>query len=107
MKAKKTCDDTIKFLGVIMKQNHKIPIRRIMGHLKEHLIRFNEYYDRYGELSKDDREYMMACVNSYYGLFRQFNTYRLRKKITKMKKFQLVLHYYNIDSKYTKLVRKS
>ena len=67
----------VTFIGAVIKPNNIQPSGRMVENF--HYKLETQYNEPCAELA----ERFVSCVNSYFGFFRQFNTYNKRKKIIK------------------------
>lgn len=67
----------ITFLGAVIKPYRKYIINRTKGNFSEKLYKFSEEK----QWTKEKIISWRSTINSYLGLFRQFNTYNIRKKL--------------------------
>lgn len=90
-------DKGIDWLGYIVRPDHILVRRKVVGRLKQKLYHFNKTLLRYPEVSfKQDqrmlpfKEYapdlseiqkMLSVINSYYGHFRKADSFRLRRHL--------------------------
>ena len=83
--------------------------RKTIGTLYTKLQTFDdfiEWHKVHGErLCKEDIEYIVSSINSYYGYFRQSKSYRLRKKIAQSELIKPILEYATFDTNYTKIIK--
>ena len=99
----------VQFLGQNIKQYGTLIARRSVGSLYGKLYHFNRYivWHNINEqaISREDMEYMISSINSYYGYLRQANSYKLRKKIAHSELMMPLLTYAHFDKNYTKLIK--
>lgn len=73
-----------KFVGSVIKGSLLYPSNRTVSNFIKAIHRFNKIADE-----KDENVYLhvqdfLSCMNSYFGYFRQFNAYAIRRKYYKM-----------------------
>lgn len=73
-----TTDKGIDWLGYIVRPNHLLVRRRIVGNLKQKLFSFNRNPETQ---TPESLRKMLATINSYFGLFRHANAYNLKKEL--------------------------
>lgn len=99
----------IQFLGQVIKPYGRLVARKTIGTLYTKLQTFDdfiEWHKVHGErLCKEDIEYIVSSINSYYGYFRQSKSYRLRKKIAQSELIKPILEYATFDTNYTKIIK--
>lgn len=96
------CTKGVTFIGGIIKPNRIYIINRTKG---KFFAKLNHYYNKKDNLTLNDLKDIRATVNSYLGLFRQFNSYRIRKKILTKNEF-LFLYKFFINHNFKKLSLK-
>lgn len=97
----------VKFLGTIIKP-HRIYIQnRIKGNFYKEIKRWNNLIGQKEGLSKRDFEKFLASMNSYLGLMKHYNTYRLRKKMLTEGFSEEFWNYFYATEKYDKLILKN
>ncbi len=70
----------VKFLGGVLECNHINTSERIISNFKTRIAEFNTLIEE-RRPSKDQRETFLASVNSYLGILRHFNSYRIRVEL--------------------------
>ncbi len=99
----------IQFLGQAIKPYGRLVARKTVGTLYTKLQTFDNFikwHKLHGErLCKEDIEYIVSSINSYYGYFRQTKSYKLRKKIAHSQLMQPILEYAKFDKEYTKIIK--
>jgi RNA-directed DNA polymerase len=100
----------IDFLGYIIKPTHILNRKRVVKSLKNKLWRFNKKILNLNlehpirlwtpELCDDFKE-IFACVNSYYGMFKHADSYRLREHLYKKHFGILKTYLISADKKYS------
>lgn len=69
------------FLGTIIKP-HRVYIRnQTKGNFYKTIWYWNNFLEKERELAKESRAQFLASVNSYLGIMKHYNTYKLRKKM--------------------------
>ena len=72
----------IDFLGVIIKPYRIYIKNRVKGNFYKQIFYWNKLIKEKGyKLEKEDLKKFLASMNSYLGMMRHYNTYRLRKKM--------------------------
>ena len=71
----------VQFLGAIIKPHRTYIKNRTKGNFYKTFQNWNTYIDNKpnNKLSKQELQQFVSCINSYLGISRQFNTYKLRK----------------------------
>jgi len=95
----------VNFLGAVIKP-HRIYVRnRMKGNFYKKLHHWNEIISKEQKLSEEDKRRFMTCVNSYLGMFKQYNTFKLRKKLLKDVLARDFWKYFHITNCYGKINR--
>jgi len=89
--------DSIMFLGGMIKDGRKTPIRRTLNKFKSVLKYYSEEYSC-SIPTQSELELPLQRLNSYLGYMRQFDTYRIRKSIVLNPKYELVFNKFKIDN---------
>ena len=99
----------VQFLGQNIKPYGTLIAKRSIGNLYAKLYNFNRYIVWHDVeekiISREDIEYMISSVNSYFGYLRQAKSYKLRKKIAHSELILPLLSYAHFDKNYTKLIK--
>ena len=70
----------VKFLGVIIKPHRKYIAHRTKGNFHQVMIRQNVLAEDH-KPGKEERNRFLSVMNSYLGIMRHYDTYRLRRKM--------------------------
>lgn len=98
----------VNFLGVVIKP-HRIYIRnRTKGNFYKKIQYWNNFLmQKQGKLSEEDlKKRFLSSMNSYLGIMKHHNTYKLRKKMLVQNLSAYFWNHVYISSNYSKLVLK-
>lgn len=97
----------VKFLGTIIKP-HRIYIQnRIKGNFYKEIKRWNNLIkEAEYKMAKKDIERFLACMNSYLGMMKHYNTFKLRKKMLTQGFSPEFWNYFQATEKYDKIAAK-
>lgn len=70
----------VTFLGTVLKPNRIYIARRTKGNFYSRITHFNKQIQQ-GPVDKNYMRLFQSTVNSYLGILKHYNTYRLRKKM--------------------------
>lgn len=93
----------VSFIGGIIKPNRTYILNKTKGKLYLKLHYYLDQYKSNGELSLKELKDLRATLNSYFGLFSKFNTFKLRKKILTSKEFIPLYHYFSTTFEFKKV----
>ena len=95
------------FLGAIIKP-YRIYIRnQTKGNFYKKIKYWNNFLaERQHKLTEEDLEQFLASMNSYLGIMKHYNTYKLRKKMLRQNLSAYFWNYVYISNNYSKLVLK-
>lgn len=97
----------VQFLGTYLKPHRTYISRRIKHNFYQAIQSWNTHIQQNGnKINREDLERFIASINSYLGILKHYQTYKLRKKML----LQLNGYYWNyvyISGGYSKLVPKT
>ena len=73
------------------------------GKLYEKLHYYLNQYKKNNQLSLVELKDLRATINSYFGLFSKFNTFKLRRKILKSEEFLPLYKYFSTTTEFNKI----
>ena len=95
----------VKFLGTVIKPSRIYIANRTKGNFFN-AIKKNNQIVRNCKPSKTQKDTFLSSVNSYLGIMKHYQTYKIRKKILKKYLSGYWLNHFYISSGYQKLVKK-
>lgn len=94
----------VTFIGGIVKENRTYISNRTLGRCYNLLIKTYNYA-QHNELTKEDLQYFVTSLNSYFGFFKHHKTYNIRKKIAKSEYLKPFLgEYIHFNKDYEKVI---
>lgn len=97
----------VPFLGTIIKP-YRIYIRnQTKGNFYKKILYWNNFLKKEGKLTKEALGQFLASVNSYLGIMKHYNTWKLRRKMLTDNLSPRFGEYTCISSDYAKLVAKN
>lgn len=95
----------VKFLGTVIKPSRIYIANRTKGNFFN-AIKKNNQIVRNCKPSKTQKDTFLSSINSYLGIMKHYQTYKIRKKILKKYLSGYWLNHFYISSGYQKLVKK-
>lgn len=94
----------VKFLGTVIKPRRIYIQNRTKGNFYKKIQYWNDFMEekRYN-LTKEELNKFLASVNSYLGLMKHYNTYRLRKKMLTENLSPYFWNYFSVSEKCDKI----
>lgn len=98
----------VAFLGTIIKP-YRIYVRnRIKGNFYQKIKYWNNlFFEKNGKLLKSDLKKFLASTNSYLGIMKHYNTYKLRKKMMTINFLPFSNRYFFVSPNYDKIVLRA
>ncbi|MFY9308763.1 MAG: reverse transcriptase domain-containing protein [Bacteroidia bacterium] len=102
------CENGVKFLGAVIKPGRTYIASRTKGNFYNAIVRWNKLLkENNNKLSAEDLNLFLSSMNSYLGIMKHYETYKLRKKMLLQ---HLSGYFWNdiyISGGYSKLVLKA
>ncbi len=93
----------VSFLGVIIKP-HRIYIKnRTKGNFYRKIKFWNDFWQKTEKVKREEFNEFISNINSYLGLMRHYQTYKLRKKLIEKNISSLLKPYINIADDFNKI----
>lgn len=92
-----------KFIGVFHKKDHSSVIKRTKGSAFSNLHARTEEMKKRKIIRYNDVLNLCNSMNSYLGSFKQWNSYRIRKKLLTCRDFQIWKPFFDIADDYGKI----
>jgi len=96
----------VYFLGVFIKPYRIYIGKKTKQKFNAKLISWNRNVKTKNNLSDEQSNGFVSCVNSYLGIMKHYDTYQLRKKIVKEKFATLWWNYFYLASDVSKIIKK-
>ena len=93
----------VTFIGSVIKPNRMYITNKTKGKLYEKLHYYLNQYKKNNQLSLVELKDLRATINSYFGLFSKFNTFKLRRKILKSEEFLPLYKYFSTTTEFNKI----
>lgn len=95
----------VQFLGVLIKPYRIYIGKRVKRNLYSKIDFWNEVIDsNKGNLSSEEKHLFRSQINSYLGLMKHYNTYKLRKKILEIDLDNYFSEYFEFPLSYEKTI---
>jgi hypothetical protein len=96
----------VNFLGTVIKP-YRIYIRnQTKGNFYKKIQYWNNFFEKEHKLTKESLGQFLASMNSYLGIMKHYNTYKLRKKMLTKNLAALFGNYVYVSNDYGKLASK-
>ncbi|PLX21399.1 hypothetical protein C0584_02700 [Candidatus Parcubacteria bacterium] len=96
----------VNFLGVFIRPYSIHITKRTKGNFYAKIKLWNETIQNKGSLTEKEIKGFIACMNSYLGIMKHYQTFRLRKKMLTQAMSKKFKGYVVFDKKYSKLLYK-
>lgn len=93
----------VQFIGRIVKKNRIYLLNKTKGKLLKRIHYFSKTFYEQQYITYKDLEYIVNCINSYFGMMKYCNSYKLRKSIIK-RELNYFGKYVYTNKNYSKLV---
>lgn len=100
-------ENGVQFLGVVIKPNRIYIASRTKGNFYKTIILWNNLIkENDNKLGREDLKLFLSSINSYLGIMKHYNTYKLRKKMLLQYLSAYFYNYVYISGAYCKLIPK-
>lgn len=97
----------VRFLGVLIKPYRIYAAKRMKKNFYNRIDYWNDLIDsNKGSLSEEEKHLFRSQINSYLGMMKHYNTYKLRKKIVEIDLDNYFLDHFNFPLSYEKTIMK-
>jgi RNA-directed DNA polymerase len=96
----------VRFLGVIIKPNRTYIAPRTKGNFFDAILKYNVLLKQ-GPVGNDILTGFLSSMNSYLGILKHTNSYRLRRKMIKQYLDEFWFKFFRLDSSVLKFKRKA
>ena len=101
-------ENGVKFLGAVIKPHRTYIANRTKGSFCDTITLWNKSLKgNNNKLSREDLKLFLASINSYLGIMKHYETYKIRKKILLKNLSAYYWNHFYISSGYGKLVLKA
>lgn len=101
-------ENGVKFLGAVIKPHRTYIANRTKGNFYATISLWNKSLkENKNKLSREDLKLFLSSINSYLGIMKHYETYKLRKKMLLKNLSAYYWNYFYISSGYSKLVLKA
>lgn len=94
----------VSFLGTFIKPRRIYIGKRVKGNFYGKIRKWNEYIVEKNNLNGKEIEDFVACMNSYLGMMKQYDSYTLRRKMLDENVSEELWQYVGNDETYEKVV---
>lgn len=91
-------DKGVKFVGKIVKCQRMYIVNKTKGKCIKKIRYFHEFWKEQGGVTFGDFHYMIGVVNSYLGLFKYCNMFKIKKRIIKSECMMMFWKYCRVKS---------
>ena len=92
-----------KFVGKYIKLNRIYILNKTKGKFWKRVKYFYIEFQEKSNITIQDLQYMVSCINSYLGLLKHYKTYNIRKKILSSQYMTALGNYIYVDKNLTKV----
>ncbi len=98
----------VKFLGAVIKPHRNYIANRTKGSFYETITLWNKSLkENKNKLSREDLKLFLSSINSYLGIMKHYETYKIRKKMLLKNLSAYYWNHFYISSGYCKLILKA